>query len=331
MDSIKYLKEKLQQISTLGMTITARSDAFCCIGIDWRGITLAYLRKINGKAELQILETVPCDQNNPIIELWSLVKKHELEGVNCSWVLNPSQYQLLVHDELPVKDEEFQSAVRWQIRKLLPFSIDDAYIDSFVIPPAQITNPKKMIMIVAAQRSIIHPLALQISESGLNLTNIDIQELALRNITALYEKDDTTTALLYLREKASELVITRQKLFYFSRHLDWNFDFLTKSVVDQDSINGYLDKLSLEIQRSFDYFHSQWRIPAPSRVLIASLNPEILDVASYLSQRLKVQASNIDLNLMISSKMKLTRAQEFQYLPVIGGVIKDEIDYATAD
>jgi MSHA biogenesis protein MshI len=330
MDSIKYLKEKLQQISTLGMTATARSDAFCCIGLDWRGITLAYLRKINGKAELQFLETVPCDQNNPIVDLWSLVKKHNLEGVNCSWVLNPSQYQLLSYDELPVKDEEFQSAVRWQIRKLLPFPIDDAYIDSFAIPPAQITNPKKMIMIVAAQRSIIHPLALQISESGLNLTSIDIQELALRNITALYEKDDTTTALLYLQEKAGELIISRHKLFYFSRRLDWNFDFLTKSTLDHDTINAYLDKLSLEIQRSFDYFHSQWRIPAPARVLIVSLNPEILDVASYLSQRLKVQVSNLDLNELLASKTKLTQTQVFQYLPVIGGVIKDEIDYATA-
>jgi MSHA biogenesis protein MshI len=330
MDSIKYLKEKLQQISTFGMTTTARSDAFCCIGLDGRGITLACLRQINGKAELQILETVSCDQNNSHVELRSLVKKHGLEGVNCSWVLHPSQYQLLLHDELPVKEEEFQSAIRWQIRKLLPFPIDDTYIDSFIIPPAQITNPKKMIMIVAAQRSIIYPLALQISESGLNLTNIDIQELALRNIIALHEKDDNTTALLYLREKGGELIISRQKLFYFSRHIDWNFDFLTKSTMDQETLNGCLDKLSLEIQRSFDYFHSQWRIPAPTRVLIVSSNPEVVDVAAYLSQRLKVRASNLDLNEIIACKTQLMQIQEFQYLPLIGGILKDEIGYATA-
>jgi hypothetical protein len=43
-----------------------------------------------------------------------------------------------------------------------------------------------------------------------------------------------------------------------------------------------------------------------------------------------VQVSNLDLNELLASKTKLTQTQVFQYLPVIGGVIKDEIDYATA-
>jgi MSHA biogenesis protein MshI len=328
MDSIKYLKEKLQQISTLGLTLRARSDAFCCIGLDQRGISLVYLRKVDDKMRLELIETVPCEQNNPLVELWGLVRKHNLEGVNCSWMLNAAQYQLILHDELPVKEDEFQSAIRWQIRKLLSFPIDDAYVDSFAIPPAQITNPKKTIMVVAAQQSIIKPIALQISESGLNLTSIDIQELGLRNITALYENDETATALIYLKENTSELVITRQKMFYFSRRLDWDLGFLTKSVLGQDSINDYLDKLSLEIQRSFDYFQSQWRFPAPSRLLIVALN-STLDIATYLSQRLRVQASNLNLNEKIFSKIKLTPAQEFQFLPIIGGALRNEINHAT--
>ncbi len=331
MYSINYLKEKFEKIAKISLINPARDDAFCSIGVTTTGFTLACLRKDKTKTELDFIENVVCSPSTFMMELWGIVKKHNLDGVNCSWVLNPSQYQMLIYDELPVKEEEFQSAIRWQIRKLLPYPIDDALIDSFPIPPAQISNPKKMIMIVTAQASYIQPIASQISESGLNLSSIDIQELALRNINSLYEKDDGSTALLYLQEEASQLIITRQKLFYFSRHLDWNFNSLTQASVNQENVATYLDKLALEVQRSFDYFQSQWRYPAPTKVLVASLSADVLDIASYLAQRLRLQALNLNLHEVLPAKHKLSRSLEFQHLSIIGGVLRDELEYVSTN
>lgn len=328
MDSINNLKEKFEKFAQISLISALRDDAFCCISVEPKGFALACMRKTGATLELDFIETVTCKPSNFVMELWTLVKRHDLEGVKCSWVLDPNKYQILVHDELPVKDEEFQSAVRWQIRKLLPYSIDDAIIDSFPVPPAQIANPKKMIMIVSAQASYIRPIALQITESGLHLSSIDIQELALRNITACYEGDDNAVALLYLRENTSELIITRQKSFYFSRHLDWNLNLPPNVVADQENINNHLDRLTLEMQRSFDYFQTQWRYPAPTKVLVASLKPDAMDIANYLTQRLRLQASNLNVSEILPRKNKISHLTEIQNLPIIGGILRDDLSYA---
>jgi MSHA biogenesis protein MshI len=333
MDSIKHLKEKLLAFSQRTLKRRRQSSgALCCIEFLSKEFLFAYITSENGQSELQLVETIPCDVNNPLPALLAFVKNNELEGVECSWLLTSDKYQLITLDELPVKPEEFQSAIRWQIKKLLSFPADTAYIDFFPVPVAQITNPKKMITVVAAQADYIQKISEQIIESGLNLTTIDIQELGLRNITALYEKhDDATTALVYLQEKNSDLIITRQKAFYFSRRLDWNFQNLANNFENPENINSYLQKLALEIQRSFDYFQSQWRLPPPARVLIVTLNPNVLDIAAYMSQRLRFKVENLHLSTVLASKFELTSAIESQYLPVIGGVLRNEIDYATTD
>jgi MSHA biogenesis protein MshI len=330
MDSLTYFKDRVRSLwlSVLKQEPLS-SNGFCCVSLDSNGLSLAYLKKNRGIPELQLLEARPCDETSFLPVLSSLVTQHHLENIASCWVLDPSKYKLLTLDELPVTDEEFQAAIRWQIRKSLPFPIEDAFIDKVSIPPSQIANPKKMMLVVAAQASYIQPLAEQIIKSGLNLAAIDIQELAIRNITACFENDDAISALVYLQKNTSTLVITRKKLFYFSRNLDWDSELLASTTQNQESTNPYLDKLALEIQRSFDYFQSQWRLPTPTRVLIAAVNPHMSNVDAYLSQRLRFPIENLNLNTILASVPQLTPNIDFQYLPVIGGVLREEISYAT--
>lgn len=261
-----------------------------------------------------------------------MVAKNHLAGMACSWMLTPDKYQVLTLDELPVLAEEFQSAIRWQIRKLLSFPIEDAYIDSISIPPAQISNPKKLIMIVAAQASYIQPMTERINNSGLKLITIDIPELAWRNISALYEsEDDLSTALIYLQDKNSNLIISRQKLFYLSRRLDWSLDTLLKSKNNLEAMQHYVDNLALEIRRSFDYFQSQWRVPAPSRVIIVPQQATPIDVTSYLSQRLAFPLQALDLNQKIETHNRISVDEQGRYLTLIGGALREELSHATTN
>ncbi|MES2218510.1 MAG: hypothetical protein V4501_08855 [Pseudomonadota bacterium] len=330
MDSIKYLKDKLILFSqqTFKRRLQAR-DALFCIEFGTNSFSAAYIRSDAGRPELELIESVPCDITKPLPALTEFVKKNQLEGVNCSWLLKADKYQLITLDELPVKPEEFQSAIRWQIKKLLTFSVDDAFIDSFQIPPPEIPNPKKMITVVAAQASYIQPIAEQIAESGLNLTTIDIQELALRNVMTMFETNEMGTALVYLQEKSSDIIFSRQHQFYYLRRLDWSFEKLANNYQSQDVINQYLQKLALEVQRSFDYFQSQWRLPAPNHVLMVSLNPKLLDIAAYMTQRLRFPVEDINLNKVLLSKVELTSNLESQFLSVIGGALREETSHAT--
>ncbi len=298
------------------------APGICSIGIISQQLCLAYARHDNGKPELQFIEIYPFSKNAEFSQILNAaVKKHQLEGVSCTWVLPPERYQSILLDALPVAESEFQSAIRWKLKGILQYPETDVVIDSFPVPLQKTHDPRKMIVIVAAQISFLQPYANKIRESGLHLKTIDIQELALRNITSQYENDEKTTALIYLRESGSELIITSQKELYFHRHLDSKLSTINQA---DEHANPELDKAALELQRSFDYYQSQWRQPAPARVILATAGLAGDFIAKYLTSRLALPIQTFDIRSLIKSKQELSTEEQGRYLPVIGGLLREE-------
>jgi len=141
-------------------------------------------------------------------------------------------------------------------------------------------------IVIVAQKSYLVPMTKIINQSGLNLTTIDIHELSLRNILALFEQENTSIALVYLQEKNSKIIVMRQKTFYFARRMDWGINLVSKNASNEDVLNRNVDKLSLEIQRSFDYYQSQWRSPAPTKIILVAESQLSFDITKYLSERM---------------------------------------------
>ncbi len=186
-------------------------------------------------------------------------------------------------------------------------------------------------MVAIAQASLLKTFALQIHESGMNLASIDIPELGFRNINALFENDESSTALIYIQEKSTNLVISRQKTLYLTRRLDWGLDVLLSQQADEEASHHYLDVLALEIQRSFDYYQSQWRTLVPSRVLLAPVKSSAVDIAAYLSQRLSIKVQNLNLNEVLSSDINLDFDLQNRSLAIIGGALHKEISAHAAN
>lgn len=303
------------------------SPGICSIGILSDEVCLAYAQYSEGKIELQFIETYLYKNINEFSRtLSAAIKRHQLEGVPCRWVLPPERYQALLIDALPVKESEFQSAIRWKIKSLLQYPEDDVVIDSFPLPLQKTHDPREMIIAVTAQVSFLQPYIDKIRESGLQLNIIDIQQLALRNITSLFEDDEKTTALIYLRDKASELIITCQKDLYFHRHLELDLSTATQTanLNDENAPNPELDRTALELQRSFDYYQSQWRKPAPARVLLATATKTGTAIATYLSNRLAFPIQLLDIHANIKSKQALNMEDQGRYLSVIGALLRNE-------
>jgi MSHA biogenesis protein MshI len=323
MDGIEFLKDKMDWIKLLKFKSPAARLGLCCIGITPQNFNLTYISHKAKQSELILCETIPCEPKDFQTVLTDVVKLNELDGVRCVWMLQPEDYLLFTMEELPVAAEEFQSAIRWKIKKLLPYSIDDAVIDYFPIPVPLITNPKKNITVVASQSSRLNPISEQINNSGLILDSIDIPELGLRNIMSLYESSESSTALVYLREKNSLLLISRENEFYLSRRLDLDLKALISAT--SESMSDYLDRLALQLQRSFDYYHSQWRRPIPDKLLIVS--PQAMSEATQtqLAERLSIAVTEINLNEKLNCKNKLTFEQQCNALPVIGGALRTEV------
>lgn len=308
----------------------------CCISIDQGNIILLHVRKTDKLAELILSQTFTYQHPKEIKTILSeVVETQGLNGVRCSWVLRPDQYQLLQTEALPVPPSEFQAAIRWKVKDLLRFPIEDAVIDSFPIPPAKLPTSLNMIMLVVARASILKPISDQITASGLKLTTIDIPELSFRNLTAPYENDEKSTALIYLQEENSQLIVTNQQKLYFTRQMDLGVKDILLSVenkIDANALELLCNDLALDIQRSFDYYQSQWRQPEPARIFLASSTPVSVDLTSQLSQRLNITVKKLDLDHYLNNKEQAEIKLDGHFLPLLGGVLREwEKSYATGN
>lgn len=314
-------KQQLQQFIAR-KSLLSLSSSHCCITIYPNEFSLAYTESAMDKVVLEYFATYPYDAVEGLKErLTAIVKQYHLKQVNCSWMLAPQDYQLIQTDALPVTANEFQAAIRWKVKDTLRFPLDDVVIDKFDIPPGKLSSINK-IMVVAAQRSYLQKISEEIKAAGLRLTFIDIPELALRNIMALTEQDNQTHALVYVQNTTIQLLITHHKNLYFSRSLEFGWGGLNES----EELTSRIDQLSGEIHRSFDYYESQWRLPLPTSVMVASTKQALPRTIEQLSQSLALPVQLLNLSDRLVTKQEMDFEQQGKYLPIIGEFFRKEYE-----
>jgi MSHA biogenesis protein MshI len=256
--------------------------------------------------------------NNLPLILTGFIKKHELYDVPAYWLLPPDAYQLFLLESLPVPKDEFWDALNWRVRSLISYPIEEATLDYFTIPEKKASSNNTMIAVVTANVNDLKRTVDIFQHSGVNLTTIDIPELALRNLTSLYENDEKSTAFIYFYNNFAILNITRQTQLYFTRRIN---------VGDHGNpeANSY-EEISLEIIRYFDYYQSQWRHPSPSRVFVASITDNADTIATYLSQQLLITVEKYKLKSIITTKDKLPQFEQNDLLTLGCALRKDNGD-----
>lgn len=333
MDSIRHFSKKLGLDRLFTFQSSHTHAAFCCISLVANGFYLLKTRpSLHKKLMVDFFEFVPCALKDFPEMLATKVKAQQLQTASCAWILSPDKYQFLQTEALPVTAQEFQAAIRWKMKDMISYPIDDAVIDSFPIPPANTPQAKKNIAVIAAQKSYLLPLSETLQKCGMDLATIGIPELAMAEVASLYEQEKNSIALVHLQERQSRIIVTREKEFYFSRRLDWGLALLKSAGDNIEQIQPVIDKLILEIQRSFDYFQSQWRLPAPNKIILAPEDKPSLPISDYLRQRLTMDVIDLDLNYFVETPIPLSITQQGQFLPLIGAALINEINtHATAD
>src|SRR5258706_3389120 len=64
-----------------------------------------------------------------------LAKEFHFDRYQCATLLRPGDYQMLVVEAPTVPQAELKSAIRWRIKDLLDYHVDDATVDVLDIPP----------------------------------------------------------------------------------------------------------------------------------------------------------------------------------------------------
>lgn len=257
--------------------------------------------------------------------LQELVKQHHFSGVNCVSVLEPGSYQLLQVEAPDVDATELKAAVRWRVKDLIDFHIDDAVIDVFEMPSQGPRARAHVMYAVAARNPVIMQRVELLEGADLNVQAIDITELALRNIAQLLPEDVSGLALLQLGHGEGMITLNQQATLYLARNLDIGVLHLGASSTDsQDTRERAFEAIMLEVQRSLDYYESNFAQAPIKNLIIAPLATPLPELVDYAASHLGVKARTLDLNSVLDSRTPLSAELQARCMSTIGAALRLE-------
>ncbi len=180
----------------------------------------------------------------------SLKSEGSLIG-ECYIVLLPQQAQIVQVDKPNVPADEVTSALKWQIKDLVSISPDDMVLDYFDSPI--LAGGKEKINVVCASLAHLTAIVAPLNQKQSQIKSITTQEFAFTQLLP-YQNE----ACLLVCKQADDdvlLLIVKQGKLYFHRRLH-GFAHIEKNNEEEFS-SSIVDNLSLEIQRSTDYFERQ--------------------------------------------------------------------------
>src|SRR5262245_34249072 len=202
------------------------------------------------KRSITRVGTAPIDEAQKDME--RTAKDLGLERYQCLSLLAPTDYQLLLVDAPNVPTAELKTAMRWRVKDMLDYHIEDATIDVLDIPadPAGGARAHSMYA-VAARNDVIQGCIERYTAARIPLSVIDIAETAQRNIAVLYEPADRGLAMLHVGPANALLTINFHGELYLARRIEVGTEQLINPAAgDRDEA---MNRMVLELQRSFDH------------------------------------------------------------------------------
>ncbi|MCP4986323.1 MAG: hypothetical protein GY928_09770 [Colwellia sp.] len=197
--------------------------------------------------------TFQYEQTNPAYfsqALQSLHSKCELEG-DANLVLNEVQSQVVQVDKPTVPDNEVTAALKWKIKDLVSISPENMVLDYYDAPV--LAGGKEQINVVCAPLDELKKLLVATEQGKVKVSSITTQEFAFANL--LTPQHDANLLVCQQPNEEIVLLIVKQKQIFFHRRLR-GFSHIGNKTAEELSFS-VIDNISLEIQRSTDYFERQ--------------------------------------------------------------------------
>jgi MSHA biogenesis protein MshI len=253
------------------------------------------VRPANARPSVLDSGYVECAIDQRAAVLNKLAKDKGLNSGDCFTLLDPSEYQLLLVDAPNVPREELKAAIRWKIKDLIEYHINDATVDVIEIPspPDSSVKVSSMYAVVAANEVVQKKIAL-FDSADLPLRVIDIPEMAQRNLASLFEQPGRAVAFLAFSSWGGLLTFSFEGDLVLARRLEVTSDQLSQ----QENQAYYRERVSAEISRSLDHFERQFTGMAVGELLLAPF-PARAGFDEYLRANIFVPVRAIDLTDVI--------------------------------
>ncbi len=292
------------------------------LGIHGDGLSIAVVNGVGrGKRWLSHCEFIPAQgDETQDLKLDALVRQLKIRGARVVVVMEPGSYSLLQVEAPEVEPDELRSAIRWRIKDLIDFHIDDAVFDVYDLPEPQRKGSRRLMYVVAARMGMIQQLVDRLANASLELTAIDITELALRNLVVEISPPDSSRVLLYLSQSYGLIEIIHNATLYLNRRIEIN----ARDLEEQGGfgLDELLDALMLELQRSLDYNESQFGIGQVSEINVVAPAARKEALVGSASNNLRLPVAPLDLSALYKDLEQPEQDQINLCLPAIGAALR---------
>lgn len=244
----------------------------------------------------------------------------------CGTVLAADEYQILSVEAPNVPSEELKAALRWRLKDMLDYHIDDATIDVLNVPadPNSPTRGHSMYAL-AARNQVIEQRQALFGRARIPLSVIDVPEMAQRNIAALIELPQRGLAMLTFSDEGGLLTVTQGGELYLSRRIDVSLHQLQE--LDVERRDASYERITLELQRSLDHFDRQFHFITLAKLVLGPLPEGAAELRDYLASNLYVPVELLNLEDVLEfaktpDLLKLQMQQKF--LLCLGAALREE-------
>lgn len=217
------------------------------IGIALRQHSIAFFAKKETENKCDSVEVKALPLVNTLKEL---VSEQALNG-RCNIVLSNAHSQIVQVERPKVPDTEINAALKWQIKDLVNIAPDNMVVDYFDGPT--LAGGMEKVNVVCAAKNDLAELVTTLSTDDLSVESITTEEFSFASLLPI-QQDAVLLVCQQPNEEINLLIIKNGQLF-FSRRLRGFVQISKKS--EDELMMGVIDSLSLEIQRSTDYFERQ--------------------------------------------------------------------------
>lgn len=299
------------------MAISFQSDGICTAHVVCRPAA---------KPMVELAAFYPCDAASVRSALEKLAKDLAISRYYCTTVLASGQYQLLTVDAPNVPQDELKAAIRWRLKDMLDFHVEDTTIDILDIPVDKNGAARNHLMHAAvASNRVIRERQDMFGEAKVPLLVIDIPEMAQRNISMMLAEEGRGIAFLSFSGQDGLLTVTYAGELYLSRRIDLPLSQLQQA--DEEQRNACFDRIALELQRSFDHFDRQFHFITVSKLVLSPLGEAAPRLQDYLSSSLYIPVETLDLETVFDfSKVPNLRQPDLQqrYFMTLGTALRQE-------